>query len=115
MDSRQDISKSTENCIETAFVPVDGYSLKKKTLKRWIYGHNLTQPYVARKLNLDPVVFKEKLRNREKFNSEQIRALVLLMKAEDAFKVLYFPSNRFRRKIWWQVFGQYQNKEELNE
>ena len=41
MGSKQSISKSTENCIETAFVPVEGYSLKKKTLKRWIRTKNI--------------------------------------------------------------------------
>lgn len=38
---------------------------------------------------------------------------VYLMGAEAAFEVLYFPSNRKRKKVWWEVFGKYKGKEEL--
>lgn len=96
-------------------VQVDGYSLKKYLLKKWIYENDHTQPYVARKMGLEPDEFKRKLREREKFNRDQIKSLVYLMGAEAAFNVLYFPSNRKRRKIWWEVFGKYKAKEELNE
>lgn len=96
-------------------VQLDGYSLKKYLLKKWIYENDHTQPYVARKMGLLPNEFKRKLREHDKFNQEQIKSLVYLMGAETAFNVLYFPSNRKRRKIWWEVFGKYKGKEELNE
>ena len=55
------------------------------------------------------------MRERDKFDKEQIKSLVYLMGAEAAFEVLYFPSNRKRKKVWWEVFGKYKGKEELNE
>ncbi len=81
-----------------------GYSLKKRCLKRWIYAHGYTQPYVARKLGLSTENFKRKLREHEKFNEYQIRCLVKLMKAKAAFRVLYFPTLQMRRRIYKEVF-----------
>lgn len=93
----------------------DGYSLKKYALKKWIYDNDHTQPYVAKAMGLAPDEFKRKLREREKFDKEQIKSLVYLMGAEAAFNVLFFPSNRKRKKIWWEAFGKYKDKEKLNE
>lgn len=91
----------------------DGYSLKKRCLQRWIYARGYTQPYVARKLGISAEEFKRKLRAREKFNERQISCLVQLMKAKAAFRVLYFPSLKMRRRIYREVFGS--SKERLNE
>lgn len=91
----------------------NGYSLKKRCLQRWIYARGYTQPYVARKLGLSAEEFKRKLREHEKFNEYQIGCLVQLMKAKAAFRVLYFPSLRMRRRIYREVFGS--SKERLNE
>ena len=90
-----------------------GYSLKKRCLQRWIYARGYTQPYVARKLGLSAEEFKRKLREHEKFNEYQIGCLVQLMKAKPAFRVLYFPSLKMRRRIYREVFGE--SKERLNE
>lgn len=114
MDLSQSISNSTANSTKPIF-PADGYSLKKYLLKQWIYANGLTQPYMARKMKLAPEEFKRRLREREKFNKEEIAALVDVMDAENAFRVIYFPTNRIRRNVWWHVFGKYKDKEELNE
>lgn len=50
----------------------NGYSLKKRSLLKWIYSRGYTQPYVARKLGMTTKAFKRKLREREKFNEHQI-------------------------------------------
>lgn len=111
MTSKQSLSVSETNSIKAAeSVLSDGYVLKKYHLKKWIYDNDHTQPYVAKALGLAPDEFKRKLREREKFNQEQIKSLVYLMGAEAAFGVLYFPSNRKRKKIWWGVFGKYKQK-----
>lgn len=116
MASKQSISLSETNCINAVEkFSTDGYSLKKYKLKKWIYDNDHTQPYVAKAMGLAPDEFKRKLREREKFDKEQIKSLVYLMGAEAAFNVLFFPSNRKRKKIWWEAFGQYKEKEELNE
>ena len=92
-----------------------GYGVKRKLLKRWIYKNKLTQPYVARKLNMPVVDFKQTLKEKGTFNAEQLKALVKLMGAWEAFKVLYFSSKRKRRKVYWEVFGRYKQKEGMNE
>lgn len=82
-----------------------GLSLKKRALKRWIYANGYNQPRFARALGLSTNAFKRKLNNHEKFNEYQIRCLVKLMKAKAAFRVLYFPSLKVRRRIYQKVFG----------
>lgn len=82
-----------------------GYSLKKRSLKRWIYEHGYTQPYMAEQLGMETDDFKRKLREHEQFDKYQIRLLVDFMKAEAAFMVLYFPSASMRRQVYREVFG----------
>ena len=97
------------------FPLADGYPLKRYPLKKWIYEHDYTQSYIAERLGLAPEEFTRKLREHEKFNYWQIKPLVMLMGAEDAFKVIYFPTKKRRKEVWWEVFGQFQSQEELNE
>ncbi len=92
-----------------------GYSLKKKKLKQWIYRNRLTQPYVARTMRISVDEFKGKLKDNEPFNREQLKHLIYLMGAKNAFRVIRFYSNRQRRKVYMQVFGKNNNKERLNE
>lgn len=109
MDSKRNVSVSAISFIENV-LSVEGYSLKRYSLKKWIYENGHTQPFIARKMNLEPEEFKRKLREREKFDEQSIRALVHLMHAEEAFKVLYFPTKCQRREVWWQIFGKYKEK-----
>ena len=83
----------------------NGYSLKKRSLLKWIYRSGYTQPYVARRLGMTTKAFKRKLREREKFNEHQIGCLVRFMKARAAFRVLYFPTIGQRRSVYREVFG----------
>lgn len=114
MDSKQSTLNSATNFTKPIF-PADGYPLKKYPLKRWIYDNHFSQPFVARMLELSPDEFKRRLRKREKFNRNEIWELIKLMGAEEAFDVIYFPTKGIRRRVWWEVFGKYENKEELNE
>lgn len=114
MDSKQSTLNSATNSTKPIF-PADGYPLKKYPLKRWIYDNHFSQPFVARVMQLSPEEFKRRLRRKEKFNRDEITALVKLMGAEDAFEVIYFPTMKIRRRVWHEVFGKYENKEELNE
>ena len=117
MDSKANTFVSATNLVERIEQKIlaEGYSLKKNKLKKWIYDLDYTQSYVARKLGLAPTEFKRKLQEKEKFNKEQITTLVYLMGAEEAFKVIYFPTEQFRQEVGQEVFGKYKNKEELNE
>ncbi len=100
MDSKQSTFKSAANCTD---VPL-GYSLKKQSLKKWIYENKLTQPYVAKRLNLAPEVFKAKLTERSLFNRAELSALIRLMGAKEAFKVIYFPVMEEKRRVFDEVF-----------
>ncbi len=82
-----------------------GYSLKKAKLKKWIYQNNFTQPYIAKKLNLSTKEFKEKLTTHALFYRQQITTLIYLMGAEEAFKIIFFPTIEERRKVYLQVFN----------
>lgn len=91
--------------MEQKIKEIDGYSLKKKKLKSWIYFNGYTQPFMARKMGVDSDEFKRKLREKEKFNREEIRRLIYFMKARSAFSVIYFPSKSMRKNVWERVFG----------
>ncbi len=83
-----------------------GYSLKKQKLKKWIYEHNRTQPFVARQLGIEKAELIRKLNEREPFNQDQIRALVYLVGAEAAFQMIYFPTLKEKREVFEKAFNQ---------
>ncbi len=100
MDSKQNSSRLAESYSNG----IKGFSLKKGKLKKWIYEHDYTQSYIALKLSLTAAEFKRKLRAKELFDREQIEALIKLMGANEAYRVIYFPSARERRKIYNRIF-----------
>ena len=87
-------------------------SIRKRQFKRWIYENNLTQPRVARKLNLPLEEMKDKLNRHEPFAEEQIRNLVYLMGAEAAFEVLFFPTLRDKRRVYYETFVKHKERDE---
>lgn len=109
MALRANTYKSATDCINNE----SGYSLKKRKLQQWIYRKRLTQPYVARRLKLEPDEFKRMIKGKVPFNKEQITRLVRFMGARAAFQVIYFPTFNQRRKVYKTVFGNY--KERKNE
>ena len=92
-----------------------GYSLNKKKLEQWINIYGLTQPYVARVMGLTVEELKGKLKDNEPFNREQLKNLIYLMGAKNAFRVIHFHSPEQRRRVYRQVFEKYKDKERLNE
>ena len=92
-----------------------GYSLYKKKLEQWINIYGLTQPYIARVMGLTLEEFKGKLKDNKPFNREQLKNLIYLMGARNAFRVIHFHSPEQRRRVYRQVFEKYENKERLNE
>jgi len=97
---------------EKAQKAVIGYSLKDRKLRKWIYLHNRTLPYVARKMGIDKDELKRKLYAKELFNKAQIRALIYLVGAEEAIEIIYFPTIREKEEVKKKVFGK--KKEEGN-
>ena len=57
----------------------NGYSLKKRSLLKWIYRRCYKQPYVARRLGMTTKAFKRKLGEREKCNDDQTGSLCGVM------------------------------------
>lgn len=101
------MTKKTQNT-------VNGYSLKDRKLRRWIYLHNCTLPYVARKMGIDKEELKRKLYAKEPFNKAQIRAFIYLVGAEEAIEIIYFPTIEEKEEVKKKVFGN-KNKEENDE
>lgn len=91
-----------------------GYSLKDRKLRRWIYLHNRTLPYVARNMGMDKDELKRKLYGKELFNKAQIRALIYLVGAEEAIEIIYFPTIQEKEEVKKKVFGN-KNKEKNDE
>ena len=110
-DLRTDTYESAKNCTDGKL----GCSLYKKKLEQWIHIHGLTQPYVAKAMGLTVEEFKGKLRNNEPFNGEQLKNLIYLTGAKNAFRIIHFHSAVQRKRVYQQVFGKYKNKERLNE
>lgn len=108
MDLQASMSKSATNFTDNEL----GYSLKKRKLRQWIYLHQLTQPYVAKRMGMEQEEFQAKLNEGAKFNREQITGLVELMGARDAFDVLYFPTAEQREEVYQKTFGSCLNSQE---
>ena len=72
----------------------ESFSLKKYSLKKWIMTNGLTQTFVASKLGLDVVEFKQMLNERKLFTKEQIFALIDLVGVREAYNIIYFPDKK---------------------
>lgn len=111
MASNQSSCKSATNCIKQTA----GYSLRKRQLKDWIYDHEKTQPYIAKKLGISKAELQRKLNEHEPFSEQQIRTLVQLVGAEAAIEIIYFPTLKEKRKVARKAFGRKRKEEVLNE
>ena len=83
----------------------DGYSLRINAFFAWLRLSGYTLEYIAERLATTPDYIVLRLRRREKFNERELRILIYLMGAKDAFFVIYFPTFRFRRYVYRCVFG----------
>lgn len=82
----------------------NGYALKKKALRRWIYSNDYTQPRIARTLGITVEELKRKLMEHEPFEEWQLRRLVYFMGAKSAFRVIYFHSFSERERVKQAAF-----------
>ena len=79
-------------------VEKNSYSLKKYCFKKWIATHGYTQTFVAKRLGVDILEFKRKLKQRESFTKEQIFSLIELVGLRDAYRIIYFPSGETNKE-----------------
>ncbi len=102
MSSKANLLKLTDTCSDTT-----GYSLKYNALKQWLAKNNLTQREVAETIGLSACKLKKKLWDKEAFSREQIKALLTILPAHEAFDIIYFPTIDDKRKTYIAVFGEY--------
>lgn len=103
MDLKVNSLKSETSC--TDLVSHDGYSLRINAFFAGLRRSGYSLEYIAERLAITPVDIVLRLRRREKFNERELRILIYLMGAKDAFFVIYFPTFRFRRYVYRCVFG----------
>lgn len=82
-----------------------GYSLKRNTIRRWMYGRKIDALLVSNRLHLRVSVFKRMLKEKAEFNESQIRRLVYFMGARSAFNVIYFHTPEERERVRKETFG----------
>lgn len=102
MSSKQSILSLQENC--TNGQAVQGCSLRINAFYLWLnkYGRNIDE--VSSRVGITTEEFKQNLIDKKQFTKEQIRTLVYLMGAVEAFHVIYFPSFRLKRKAYKAIF-----------
>lgn len=88
------------------------YSLKYHTLKMCLANSGIYDLIViSNLLHIRVSVLKQKLKRHKKFSKKQISKLVYFLGADNSFEVIYFPTMNMKRKIYWEVFGKYRQKE----
>lgn len=91
---------------------ITGYSLKYHKLKMCLIHSGIYDLIViSNLLHIRVSVLKQKLKRHKKFNKEQISKLIYFLGAENTFEVIYFPTKNMKRKIYWEVFGKYRQRE----
>lgn len=87
-----------------------GVTLKSRTLKRLLKKKHLTQRRVAERLGMNKQKFIWKLYKRCRFSQSEITALIRLIGARAAIKVIWFPTLQEKRRIQKYVWeGQMNN------
>jgi len=110
-----DLKQNTLRSATSSTDQMEGYSLKPNVIDRWLEEKKKTREWLAHKLKIPPSEFDTKLQKGEVFDKEQLWRLIKIMLAQKAFEAIYFPTKKQRAKVWWEVFGKYKGKEELNE
>ena len=77
----------------------DGVKLKSRALKRVLQRKGYTQSKVVQSLGMSKRTFMSKLYLRQNFNQKEITALIKLVGARAAIKVIWFPSLEEKKRI----------------
>lgn len=83
----------------------DGVKIKRMNLLKWMQRTGYSAYCVARAMRIHPRQLERKLQKDKPFTKGQIRRLVYLMGAWEAFFVIYFPTRQERRRIFLETFG----------
>lgn len=88
----------------------DGISLKSRALKVWLQRKGYSQAFIARLLCMSKHKFRSKLYWRQTFSQSEITALIRLMGARAAIKVIWFPTLEEKKRIEKYVWEEQMSK-----
>lgn len=95
MDSKASMSKSAILCIDYS----SGLSLNRRALQCWLERKNMRMGRLAKLLKIPPRKLRWKLYKNKKFSRKEITALIYVMGARQALRVLWFPTLEEKRRI----------------
>ena len=95
MDSKASMSKSAIPCIDYS----SGLSLNRRALQCWLERKNMRMGRLAKLLKISPRKLRWKLYKNKKFRRKEITALIYVMGAWQALRVLWFPTIEEKRRI----------------
>ena len=101
MTSKASISKSVIPCIDYSA----GLSLKRRALQCWLKRKNMRMGRLAKLLKMPSRKFRWKLYKHKKFSRKEITALIYIMGARQAIRVLWFPTIEEKRRIREKMEG----------
>ena len=102
MDLKQSTYKSAQSFTELA--PAAGGSLRINAFYAWLNRSGYTVENIANRLKISEDELEQRLINKELFDQEQIKRLIRLMGAKDAFFAIYFSSFAERERIYEATF-----------
>lgn len=81
------------------------YSIKKRALLRWLYSHKFTFRDLSNCLHIPIKELRNRLDSWEEFNEPEMSRLIHFMGARSAFYVIYFPTFKDRKRVYYETFG----------
>lgn len=108
MRSNQNINVSVENCIKEKcrkIAYIDRIYLNQQKFEEWLYKTNLNYYEVAYCLGINTKQLISMLRRRSSFSEKLINKLTYLMGARAMFFVIYFPTQKERKRVFLETFG----------
>lgn len=82
----------------------DGVTLKSRALEKVLKRKGIEQVEVAQFLGMSKRAFAKRLYLRQKFNQIEVTALIKLLGAKSAIKVIWFPTlgekKRVEKYVW---------------
>mgnify|MGYP005763916259 CR=1 FL=1 len=101
MVSKASISESATGCTDYS----SGLSLNRRALQGWLKRKNMRMVRLAKLLKIPPRELRWKLYKRKKFSRKEITALIYVMGARQAIRVLWFPTIEEKRRIREKMEG----------
>ena len=102
IERKSNAISTTENI---SLSTTQGYSIRIGAFYAWAEKHGYSPYRIAKALNMQEEDMKKRLNEKQFFTKSQLKRLIRLMGANSAFFVIHFPSFKFRRQVYFEVFG----------